>query len=120
MIRYEGLRDVLLAFRELDREAYAAVSEGLHEVGEVVREDATRRFDKYDRKSAAGFEARVRPGAESAVIVGQKLRKTTGLRPDWGALQVTRALLPARTAKLEEAGLLLEARVGATLRAHGL
>jgi hypothetical protein len=57
--------------------------------------------------------------AEALVIVGQRLRKTTGLRPDWGARQVVEALLPARAEKLDDAAELLEERVSLALAEHG-
>src|SRR4051812_31611934 len=99
-IRYEGLREVAQALREVDRGALVELTKDLGEVGGVVERDARSRFDRIDAASAAGFDTRVRVNSSSLglVTVGQKLRKTTGRRPDFGALQVTSALLPARAA----------------------
>ena len=66
----------------------------LREVGEVVRADAAADFSKYSARSAAGFKVRVR---QRGVAVEQSLRKTTGRHPEWGGLQMTKALIPART-----------------------
>lgn len=129
MLQYVGLRDLALALREVKREAYDAIADGLEDVGEAVREEAREIFPRSRnirlrdraaaRASAAGFETRVRPGAEALVVVGQRLRKTTGLHPEWGELQVRYGLWPAREHRLEEAGSILEERIGATLRANG-
>jgi hypothetical protein len=54
------------------------------------------------------------------VFIGQRLRKTTGLRPDYGDLQMRKALIPARTEKLDDAADIVEAKVGGLLRSHGL
>jgi hypothetical protein len=98
-------------------ECAAAVKEELLLVGGEVRDDATRRFWRYSTASAAGFQERVRAGG--LVRVEQALRKTTGKRPDFGALMVTHAMLPARDAKLEGAVAGLEGRIAAIVASHG-
>lgn len=118
-LEYEGLHELLLALKALDAGIVPVITEELAAVGEIVKKDAVRRFDPYDPVSAHGFETRVRPGATTLVTVGQSLRKVTGARPQWGALQMTAALLPARSAKLDEARLMLENGVGRLLRQHG-
>lgn len=97
-------------------ECAAAVKDELLQVGGEVRDDATLRFWKYSNVSAAGFQERVRAGG--LVRVEQSLRKTTGKRPDWGALMVTKAMLPAREAKLEGAVAGIEGRIAAIVAAH--
>jgi hypothetical protein len=67
--------------------------------GEIIRADASPRFAKYSTRSAAGFKVKVRT---RGVEVDQTLRKTTGLRPDWGSLQMRKALLPALESKTTE------------------
>jgi len=88
-----------------------------------VQEAARKRFisrvaGKGTRRTAEGFRTYVR-GQGSTVQVEQSLRKTTGLRPDWGALQMTEALLPARDEKLDEVADRIEDGVGGLLRKHG-
>lgn len=90
-----GYRELLRACDRSGRETKRAVRGAFRNVGEVVRADAARDFSKFSEKSAAGFKVRVR---QRGVSVEQSLRKTTGRRPDWGALQMTKALLPARAA----------------------
>src|ERR1051326_4782849 len=108
MIRYEGLRELAQALHSVNRDLYDSVRGGLKEAGELIRADARGRFEKYNKASADGFETRVRMGAGALVVVGQRLRKTTGLRPDFGALMMTKALLPARMDKLDQAAALVE------------
>ncbi len=71
----------------------------LARAGEIIQADAAQRFDKYSTRSAAGFRTRVRV---RGVEVEQSLRKTTGLHPEWGALQMRRGLLPALYDKQDE------------------
>jgi hypothetical protein len=67
--------------------------------GEIVRADAATRFRAYSAHSAAGYRVRVR---QRGVEVDQSLKKTTGLHPEWGALQMRKALLPSLYAKQTE------------------
>lgn len=119
-LEIEGLREVLVALKQVDEHTQKELVAGMREVGDVVRDDARRRFSTVDRYSAQGFETRIRPSSsEALVIVGQRLRKTTGTHPDWGARQVREALLPARHAKYDDAHEILEKRVGRLLAVHG-
>lgn len=120
IIEYEGLRDLIQAFKEVDGEILPELKEDLGRVGDIVRDDAQRRFDSVSTKTASGFETRVRIGGAGAlVVVAQSLRKTTGRRPDYGARQMKDALLPARAAKHEEAVQILEDGAGRLLGRHG-
>lgn len=92
----KGYRDFLRACARADKETKKAVRTEIRRAGEVVRREATDRFNPYSSKSAAGYRVRVR---QTGVIVEQSLRKTTGTNPRWGALQMTQALIPARAAK---------------------
>lgn len=118
-LEVEGLRELLAALKQVEHRIYPELVAAMREVGDVVRDDARRRFSPVDRFSAQGFETRVRPSSEALVIVGQRLRKTTGNHPEWGARQMREALLPARHAKYDEANEILEKRMGRLLRAHG-
>ena len=62
---------------------------------------------------AAGYKVRVR---QSGVAVQQSLRKTTGKRPDYGALQMRRALLPALDANEAETMQKVEAALDDVIR----
>jgi hypothetical protein len=63
----------------------------LRKAGESVR-SAQWRFDRYDARSARGYRIRVR---QRGIAVEQSLRKTTGKHPEFGALQMKRALVPS-------------------------
>ena len=79
------------AHAEPDTKRY--VREAFRKVGDSVKLDAVQRFAPIDARSAAGYRTRVR---QRGVIVEQSLRKTTGKHPEYGALQMKRALLPAQ------------------------
>jgi hypothetical protein len=94
VLRVRGYRELLRACQRAERSSKAEVRKALKGVGEVVRADAAEDFSKYSTRSAAGFKVRVR---QRGVAVEQSLRKTTGKHPEWGALQMTKALIPARS-----------------------
>lgn len=135
VLEYEGLREVAQALAVIDRELLHELEQGLEHTGEVLREDATRRFVAYHpsgnpgprssfERSAESFEVRVRAGgaATALVVVGQRRRSSrqqTMRRPNWGGLQVKHALLPARTATLEASAEILEREVHGLMRRHG-
>lgn len=87
-----GLREMLRAAKDAGTATNVEVREALRKTGEIVRADAAPRLAKYSTRSAAGLKVRVR---QRGVGVEQSLRKTTGERPDYGSLQMRKALLPA-------------------------
>lgn len=87
-----GYKPFLKACAHAEKDTRKFVREAFREVGEVVRVDAARRFAAVSSVSAAGYRVRVR---QRGIAVEQSLRKTTGRRPDYGARQMTHALLPA-------------------------
>lgn len=91
-VRVEGLRDFLRDTNKAEKETKKKVRDRLKEAGDVVREEASRLFSPVSAKTAGGYKVRARV---SGVHVEQSLRKTTGMRPDFGALQMRRALVPA-------------------------
>lgn len=58
-----------------------------------MRASGERRFSRYDSGSASGYRTYVR--RSGMISVEQSRRKTTGKRPDYGALQMRKALVPA-------------------------
>lgn len=91
-LRVRGYREFQRAVARADRQTRKAVREELREVGEVVRADAQDLFSDIDATTAAGYRVVVR---QRGVSVEQRLRRTTGLHPEYGALQMRRALIPA-------------------------
>lgn len=88
-----GYREFMRALAVADRGTKKAVRDELRKAGEAIRADAERRFNQYSPKSAQGYRVAVR---QRGLAVEQRYRKTTGTRPDWGAKQMVKALVPAR------------------------
>ena len=102
IVRVKGYREFVRAINRAGPETKAAVTIALKAIGEPVREDAARRLETYSQRSVAshkrsaqGFKVKVNV---NTLKVQQSIRKTTGKHPEYGALQMRRALLPARTA----------------------
>ena len=98
-IRVKGYREYVRAVSKAEKSTKRVVHAKLREAGDVVREDARRRFERYDTRSASGYRIRSRVGG---IFVEQSLRKTTGRHPEYGALQMRVALEPALDAKAGE------------------
>jgi len=95
----KGYREFVRACDRAGKDSKREVRSALREVGDVVRVEAQRRFDSIDARSAAGFRTRV---SVRGVSVIQSLRKTTGRHPEWGDVQMRKALLPAVRVKERE------------------
>jgi hypothetical protein len=95
-IYVHGYLQLVQSFDRSVRELGPAFRGELKRVGDIVRMDAAARFAPYDKKSAAGYRTYV---TQKHVNVGQSIRATTGTRPDYGALQMRKALLPALYSK---------------------
>lgn len=98
-VRVKGATELERAFRQVRKEVLSELRPALRQIGELVRADAQARFQPYDTASAAGYKVRVRA---RGVAVEQSKKRTTGLRPDYGALQMRRALVPALDDKESE------------------
>ena len=108
-LRVEGYREFMRAVARADNESRKRVRTVFREVGEDVRADAQTFFDPISSKSAAGYRTRVR---QTGIVVQQSLTKVTGRRPDYGALQMRRALLPALAANAPELDQKMERAMG--------
>jgi hypothetical protein len=97
-LRLNGYRELMRATAQADRESKRYVRETFREVGQIVQREATIRFSPVDWGSAIGYRTRVR---QRGVAVEQSRKRTTGLRPDYGSLQMRRALLPALMANAD-------------------
>ncbi len=96
-IEVRGLTELRANLAFYDVDANKALKEELRAAGDLVRADAEERFDGIDPVSAAGYRVYVRSG--SRVTVEQSIGRTTGTRPDFGSLQMRRALVPALSDK---------------------
>lgn len=98
-LRVRGYRELLAACDRAGKDSKREVRATLRAVGEIVRSEAEALFDPYNARSARGYRVRVRA---RGIAVEQSLRRTTGKHPEYGALQMNKALLPARARKGEE------------------
>lgn len=85
----EGYSEFQRALRRADKETRSEVRKADRESGDVVRVEWRGRLEVIDPRSAAGLRTRVRT---RGVSVEQSLRRTTGERPDYGALQMRRGV----------------------------
>jgi hypothetical protein len=97
-IHVRGLRELQAAFLKLSPELRKELRKELKEAGEVVRREAVSLWDE-DPRISAGYKVRVRA---RGVAVEQSQGRTTGRRPDFGALQMRTALSPALDAKTDQ------------------
>ena len=88
----KGYKEFLRAAKNAGSATNREVRAAFRESGEIVRADAAQRLAKYSTTSAAGLKVRVR---QRGVAVEQSLKKTTGAHPQYGSLQMRKALLPA-------------------------
>lgn len=98
-VKVKGLKELQRDFRRIDKDAAKAVRQGLKEAAEPVRQEAARLFSGVDAHSAAGYKVRIR---QRGVAVEQTRRRTTGLHPEFGKLQMRRALLPALASREDQ------------------
>jgi len=92
-IRVDGLSQFLIALDHADRKLKREVRERLRQVGDETKKETADLIDQELKSpvSARGVKTRVR---RRGVDVEQSLRKTTGLRPDWGVTQMRKGFLP--------------------------
>jgi hypothetical protein len=100
-----GYRDLMRGLQQADRESKREVRANLRKIGDVVRKDATSRFAPVSSHSAAGYRTRVR---QKGIAVEQSIRKTTGRHPEYGGLQMRKALLPALMSNADDMNRQLE------------
>lgn len=92
-VRIKGIRELNSALARYDKELKKELERELRDAAQKVADSARARFAGIDQKSAMGFRPRIR--GFGRVVVEQRYRKTTGQHPNFGSLQMRRALLPA-------------------------
>jgi hypothetical protein len=85
-------RDTVRGFRDMDKDVAKGLRKQLRESGQLVQRTAAQLFEPVSPHTAGGYKVRVR---QRGVAVEQSLRRTTGQHPEFGALQMRTALLPA-------------------------
>lgn len=88
----EGLGDLIRVSDQCDRKTKRFVRDELRKTAEPVRDAAIRKFERYDAAVAQRYRIVVR--RTGVIAVEQPGRRTTGLRGDFGSLQMSRALIP--------------------------
>ena len=92
-LNVKGLSDFIKAADAAGRETKKQVRDRLRQVAEPVLADARTKLARYDERSASRLGISIRRAG--TVSVEQRLRRTTGARPDFGVLQMQSALIPA-------------------------
>jgi hypothetical protein len=98
-VRVYGLREVNAAFRKVDSSLARQFGDDLKKAAEPVVKEAQQKETRWRGASIGTIRAK-RSGAR--VFVEQSARKRTGLRPDYGALQLRSALVPALEENADE------------------
>ena len=96
-----GLSAMLRATDAAGRETKKLARDEVRKAAEPIRDEARRLFMGVHPKSALRYGVSVRK--VGTVAIEQRLRRTTGKRPDFGGLQMKRALVPALDNKGDEA-----------------
>jgi hypothetical protein len=130
VVEYEGLQELYRALQITEPQLANELKVPLYAIGELVRKDAEERFkpdepalaSQYDafEKTGRGFRTRVRASGRYGILqLEQSIPRTTGQHPEYGALMVTRGLLPARESHVPETVELLERDVVSLLHNRG-
>lgn len=133
-VKSSGINELVQSLRGVDDNLLHTMQNGMIEAGDLVRDDARKRFkakfsERDNLRSALsivrtaehmGTQSRgITSGHNVRVTVGQELRKVSGKRPDWGGEQMKFGLIPAWDAKHEEATEIVAADVFGLLKRHG-
>lgn len=87
----KGLREVQSALRQVNKAVSKDLREELKRAGEPVAASARAKLSRYQ---GASTNVRVHPLGKG-VFVRQNARKVTGLRGDFGAVQMRHVFIPA-------------------------
>lgn len=98
-VRVTGIAEVRAAFKRVADGTTSEFPGQLRKIAEPVRSDTASRIAPYSSSSAAGVKTRLRT---TTVLVQQSRRKTTGDHPNFGALQMRRAFIPALESHRDE------------------
>lgn len=110
-IRVRGYKETARALQRVNKGAKLALYSGLRDAAEPIAADARTRLAGYPGLKTSSIRPRV---GLRGVYITQDAKKVTGLRPDFGSLQMRVGLLPAAygrqddiVQKVEEAFLVL-------------
>jgi hypothetical protein len=91
-LKVKGYREVLRALNQVDKGTRKSVLDGLKKGAEPVAADARSLLSRYAGLDTGSIQPRA---VARGVYITQKRGKKTGLRPDFGSLQMRQGLLPA-------------------------
>lgn len=91
-VRVRGYREYVSSLNKVNKGAAKVVRAALREVAKPVAATAKSNLNQYPGISLGTIGPKV---TTRGVAVTQRARKVTGLRPDFGSLQMTKGLIPA-------------------------
>lgn len=91
-VNVKGYKEVIRALNRTDKETRKTLKDALKEAAEPVAVTARGLIAKYRGASTSTIQPRV---VTKGVFVTQRKRKTTGMRPDFGSLQMRKGMIPA-------------------------
>lgn len=91
-VRVEGLLELQRAFTKIGHEVAPEIRKGLLEAAQPVADSAREKISRFSGASLGTIQPKV---LARGVYVYQNARKVTGLRGDYGALQMRVGLVPA-------------------------
>lgn len=91
-VRVTGLRETIRSLEIVNRKAAKVVKDEIKQAVEPVAASARGRISRYRGASTSTIVPRVSP---RGAFVTQRARTVTGLRGDFGSLQMREGLLPA-------------------------
>jgi hypothetical protein len=115
-VKVKGLRELRQAFKAMDREVSRELDNELKGIAQAVADEARNRFSAIDARSASGFKPRLR-GFGSVLVV--QTRRSKHVRPDFGSLQMRRALIPALWAKASDTERAVDSMLARLEHRHG-
>lgn len=121
-IRVEGDKELIRALGGARSDFAKELRKALKKAADPVRAEAAGIATRWDATTASGYRvvANASVSRGIAVRVIQSQRKVTGLRPDYGSLQMRDALIPALAHHQKAAVDEIEHALETTLRRHGL
>lgn len=115
-IHVTGYREVIAALGRVSNESRPVLIGALKEAAWPVASDSKSRLKRYQGISLQTITPRV---STRGVFVTQRAKKVTGRRGDFGALQMTKGLMPALEDNREETYLGVELAFAALIKKEG-
>jgi len=91
-LRVRGYREAARALNTVDKKTRATMLLGMKRGAKPIAADARSLLSRYQGLNTSSIQPRA---VATGVYVTQKQGKKTGLRPDFGSLQMTQGLIPA-------------------------